>query len=513
MAALRVLIVEDNDDDTLLLLAELRRGGFEPQYRRVDNEAAMQAALAEGEWQAVLADHQMPEFSALAALRTLQASGLDLPFIIVSGVIDEATAVAAMKAGAHDFVVKGNLARLTPALARELREADLRRRRVAAEAALQAVQRRFRHLVEQIAVVVFEAQEGRLVYVSPQIENLLGYSPAEWLGAPDIWERCLHPDDRERVKADFDRPRTPGEAYQAEYRLVARDGRAVWVLDETRPLGGEGSFIGVYVDITARKEAEQALVRSERELRVMSDQLALAARRAALGELAASVAHQLNNPLALLSLRLEQLRARAAPGAPEGEWLAEMEAASERMGQLVANLLNDDDRRVRQITTLDLCEEAGRALEFVRFPMSLRNVTCALECAEGVPSLRGDRQDLRQVLMHLFNNAGEAMPEGGTLTVRVQAAELGGQAAVAVEVADTGMGIAPEDLPRVWDTFYSTRPSRSGAGLGLPVSRRLVAEHGGTIELSSTVGQGTTARIVLPVRPGQPADLLPEDDN
>jgi DNA-binding NtrC family response regulator len=130
---LRVLNVEDSEDDTILLLRELRRGGYDPTYERVDTPETMTAALAEQTWDVVICDYNMPHFSASAALTLLKKNGLDLPFIILSGSIGEETAVAAMKAGAHDYIMKGNPARLIPAIERELSEAEVRRERKRAQ--------------------------------------------------------------------------------------------------------------------------------------------------------------------------------------------------------------------------------------------------------------------------------------------------------------------------------------------------------------------------------------------
>ncbi|MBN3926890.1 response regulator [Nostoc sp. NMS4] len=124
---LRVLLVEDSEDDALLLLRELQRGDYEVTFERIDTPTAMKTAIAGQTWDIVICDYSMPTFSAPAALKQVKESGLDLPFIIVSGTIGEDTAVAAMKAGAHDYIIKGNLARLTPAVARELREALVQR--------------------------------------------------------------------------------------------------------------------------------------------------------------------------------------------------------------------------------------------------------------------------------------------------------------------------------------------------------------------------------------------------
>lgn len=136
--SLHLLLIEDSEADALLLLRELRRSGYQPKLERVDTPLAMQAALSKNKWDLIICDYSMPEFSAPAALQILQASGLDLPFIIVSATVGEEIAVAAMRAGAHDYLLKGNLTRLVPAIERELREAEVRLARKQAEEQLKA---------------------------------------------------------------------------------------------------------------------------------------------------------------------------------------------------------------------------------------------------------------------------------------------------------------------------------------------------------------------------------------
>src|SRR5579871_1797719 len=166
---LRVLIVDDSESDAQLLVWELRRAGYHPSFERVDTAEAMGAALARQQWDVVISDYTMPGFSGRNALQLLRASGLDLPFIIVSESIDEAVAVQVMKAGAHDYLMKGNLKRLSVSIERELREAAVRREHRQAQERLRQSEERFRQLAESITEVFWltNPQKSEVLYVSP----------------------------------------------------------------------------------------------------------------------------------------------------------------------------------------------------------------------------------------------------------------------------------------------------------------------------------------------------------
>ncbi len=173
---IRVLIVEDSEDDTTLLARELRRGGYEPVYVRVETAGDMSTALHQDEWDIVVSDYYMPRFSGMDAYRVLQESGLDIPFIMVSGKIGEETAVEAMLAGVQDYIMKDNLHRLVPAVQRELQEAQSRRERRRAEEELrryrehleELVRERTAELTRQIEVLQLEVAERERVEAALQ---------------------------------------------------------------------------------------------------------------------------------------------------------------------------------------------------------------------------------------------------------------------------------------------------------------------------------------------------------
>ena len=255
------------------------------------------------------------------------------------------------------------------------------------------------------------------------------------------------------------------------------------------------------------------------ELRAMSQQLWQAAKLATMGELAASIAHELNNPLGTISLRIESLLARTSDDHPNHRPLTIVEQEVERMAGLVSNLLHFSRSSAGpQISTVDVRVELENTLELMHYHLRNREVAVVQEFADDVPLIHADRQRLRQVFLNLFANATDAMPEGGTLTLRVRPAEAGragstvtdaparGAAsrppALVIEIADTGVGIDPVLLGRVLEPFYTTKPEGKGTGLGLAICRRIVQEHHGTFELESAPGRGTTVRIMLPTSNG-----------
>src|SRR5919106_650633 len=290
IGTLRVLLVEDSENDAMLLLRELRRGGYEPLSQRVctpeDMEKALRSAEARDEpFQVVISDYYMPRFRAPYALRLLRELGYDVPFIVVSGKIGEDAAVEIMKAGANDYLTKENMNRLCPAIEREVREAEVRGERERAEKALGLSEDRFRRLVEQIPAVTYVQEPidsdtpKAITYMSPQYEAMLGYPPEKEILDEEHWLRVLHPDDRERVLAEELRTDETGEPYRIEYRLIASDGRVVWVHDEATLIKDEEGnslyWLGVQYDITEQKRTEEEFSKSEERFRATFEQAAV----------------------------------------------------------------------------------------------------------------------------------------------------------------------------------------------------------------------------------------------
>ncbi|MDP3220468.1 MAG: PAS domain S-box protein [Deltaproteobacteria bacterium] len=269
-APLRVLIVEDDPSDAKLVAVELSRAGRAVEVERVEDADAMRAALANARWDLVISDWSMPRFSALAALEVLKSTGLDLPFIVVSGTIGEERAVAALHGGAHDFVLKDRLARLLPAVERELRERAERAARRSAQQALRAQEARFRSLIEKSEDgISLTGRDGEVIYLSPAAERILGCTSAERVGRSAL--ELLHPDDREAVRANTAAlGRQPGASATIEFRVLRPDGAACWVEGTATNLLDDptvGAVIGNFRDVSERKRGVDALRASEERYR------------------------------------------------------------------------------------------------------------------------------------------------------------------------------------------------------------------------------------------------------
>src|ERR687898_2110214 len=227
--ALKVLLVEDSEDDALLLVRTLRRGGYDTTWERVDTAADMEAALDGRDWDLVISDHSMLAFSSLAALGLLRRKGfVDLPFIIVSGRIGEDAAVAAMKAGADDYLMKDNLARLNSAIERELRDAEVRRERRQAE-------EKYRSIFENAVEGIFQTTvEGRFLTANPALARMFGYeSPEELLAAISDVEDQLYVEPGRREEF-YQLALRDGFVSSFEVQMHRKDGNPVWISANAR---------------------------------------------------------------------------------------------------------------------------------------------------------------------------------------------------------------------------------------------------------------------------------------
>src|SRR5688572_3129564 len=221
-ARLRVLIVEDSEDDARLLLREIQRGGYEVDSERVQTAASMQAALDHQTWDLVISDHSMPQFDSRAALVLLQKTGQDIPFITVSGTMGEEIAVGMMKAGAHDYLMKGNLSRLVPAIERELAQARVRQERKQADAARARSEQAYQILFENVPIGLYRTSaDGQILDANPAMVDMFGYKGREAMLKTNIVDLYVDPATDQKFRDEMEKSDTIS-GFNAEYHRQDR---------------------------------------------------------------------------------------------------------------------------------------------------------------------------------------------------------------------------------------------------------------------------------------------------
>ncbi len=497
MRPLKVLIVEDNANDAELLVRELDRVGFEPEYERTDTADGLYRLLGAAGWDLVLSDYSLPGFSALEALAIVQASGLSIPFIIVSGTIGEDTAVEAMRKGAADYLLKDRLGRLGPAVEHALEQGRLRRETRRAQDALAESEERFRQLAENIQEVfwISDAHTGRMLYVSPAFERVWGVAARELYSQPSRWVDAVHPDDR--VAVDQAASRKAEGGYELEFRIVRPDESVRWIRDRAFPVRNRDGvvyrIVGVAEDITERRRLEERFLRTQ--------------RMEVIGSLTSGITHDLNNILSSMLMAAGLVKSRTKE-ARDREMLVTIEKGAQRGARMIAQLLTFSRGSEGTRTSLRpgvIVDEVAGLLR-ATFP---RIIDVQVKVPPYLHNVLADATQLHQVLMNLCVNARDAMTGGGRIMMAAENRELDDHEAkahanakpgpyVMLKVADNGAGMPAPILERIFDPFFTTKDPGKGTGLGLSSVLGIVKSHGGFVTVTSEVGKGSEFRVFLP---------------
>jgi PAS domain S-box-containing protein len=367
------------------------------------------------------------------------------------------------------------------------------------EEGLRAAEAKYRTLVERLPIGTYINSFGTTLsplYVSPQLEELTGYPLEQWK-EPGFVSRLIHPDDRARVLEEVVRTHELGETFSDDYRLLAADGRVVWVHDETVAVygdGGERLFLqGFMLDISERKQLEQQLLHAQ--------------KLDAVGRLAGGVAHDFNNLLTAISGYAEFLLAGLAEGDPLREDAIEIQRAADRAAALTRQLLAFSRRQVLQPQPLDLGEVA-RDLEGLLGRLLGEHVELHAATPESEAIVTADPGQIEQVILNLALNARDAMPDGGTLAIDVGCVDvepgddrhptLPPGPYVSLSVSDTGTGMDPETRGQLFEPFFTTKGPGKGTGLGLATVYGIAAQSGGDVTVETEPGQGSTFTVLLP---------------
>jgi PAS domain S-box-containing protein len=508
---LHAIVIEDNEDDAILMVREVQRNDYDVQWQRVQTAPEFRAVLARGPIDVILADYTLPQFSAPDALAILRESDLDIPFLVVSGTIGEDTAVALVKSGANDYVMKKNMRRLGQIVERELREVASRRRRAEIERALRDSEEQYRTLFESMNIgVVYQNTDGAIISANPAAQRILGLTLDQMQGrtSTDPRWKPVHEDG-----SPF-----PGEEHPAmvalrtgqEVRDVtvgianAQDGECRWLrvsaVPQFRP--GERSPYQVFAtfeDITASR-------RTEAEKDAMQAKLLQSQKMEAIGELAAGVAHDFNNLLTGILGNVAIMRGAVAPRDQLLEYLNAMELSARRAADLTRGLLTFGRSAVVMPIPMDPKAAVENALLIVQQSLPA-TIDIVRDYAPNLWTIVMDQSQLTQIVLNLAVNARDAMNGRGTITIHVQNMAVDEAHAsshelarpgdfVRVSIHNTGPAIPSEIMEHLFEPFHTTKPS--GTGLGLSIVYGAVQQADGWITATSDPQAGTTFDIFLP---------------
>jgi PAS domain S-box-containing protein len=492
-------LLEDSTPDAELIQELLEADHFVCEVTRAQTRAEFVAGLEDAGINLILADYKLPSFDGLSALKLALAARADLPFIFVSGSLGEEVAIEAVKIGATDYVVKSRLSRLVPSVQRALREARDRADRKKAE---EAFRRSEIYLAEaqrlsQTGSFGWDVLTGEL-YWSEETYRIFG---CELTTKPtmDLAIDRTHPDDRMLFRQIIDRASIERTGFTAERRLMMANGAVKHIRVVAQRTAGEDPrsllFMGAVMDITERKRAEE-----ERErLRQLEADLAHMNRVSMMGELAASLAHEIKQPIAAAVIHAQtctQWLLRDAPDVTEAsEAASAMVADAKRAGGIIDRVSSLYRRGTPERELVDLNEIVREMRMLLGDTANRSAVSIRTDLDPELPTTTADRVQLQQVLMNLMLNGIEAMQDtGGELTVASKRTE---DDQPLISVSDTGIGLSIDKAERIFEAFFTTKPR--GTGMGLSISRRIIASHGGHLWASPNTGRGATFQFTLPV--------------
>jgi len=333
------------------------------------------------------------------------------------------------------------------------------------------------------------------VWATERCRELFGFTPEEPLTYGSLLKR-VHPQDRESKHQASQLALIKGNLYDTQYRVTLPDGSERWIHAMGRAdydAGGRPTrMLGVCRDITVRRRAEV-------ETQELRQELAHASRVTMLGQLASTLAHEINQPLGAILRNAEAAELFLKMVPPDLEEvqaiLADIRKDDHRAGGVIDRMRSLLRRRPLESEPMEIAGLVGEVAALMRGDAAARHVTLETSVPDGLPAVRGDRVQIQQVLLNLILNAMDAMPDGERLVT--VCARLDGAGTVEIAVSDTGPGIPPDQAGRLFDPFFTTKPQ--GMGIGLAISRTIIEAHGGSIRAENNAERGATFRVTLPV--------------
>ena len=490
---LRVLILEDSEMDAELVLHELRRAGYEPDWRRVDNEADYLSCLST-DLDVVLADYSMPQFNALRALQLMKKQGMDMPFIIVTGTAGEEAVAECMRQGARDYLLKDRLGRLGSAVERVLQEKRLNDEKKRAVNALRENEEKYRSLFESSPEpIMLIGLDGTILDCNQAAESIANRPKRELIGRSFLSLGVLDEADVPVITERFAEI-IGGKLYDPfQVRVIRNDNQILWLEIHVALLKKDDAIYALQV--ISRDITEQKRIEAERENLIQE----LAARNAELEQFTYTVSHDLKSPLVTINGYIGYIEQDAASGNLERlkQDTQRIQDATNKMHALLTELLELSriGRMMNAPINIPFDDLVRDVMVIIHGQLEKHNVT--VQTQPNLSIIHGDRQRLTEVLQNLLDNAAKYMGNQTNPLVEIgQHGEEDGKPIFFVK--DNGIGIAPEYHERIFGLFNKLDPNADGTGIGLALVKRIIELHKGRIWVESKLGEGSTFYFTLP---------------
>ncbi len=496
MSEQKKVFVADDDPTALFSLKELlSKSGF--LVESTDSPGEVVARVNNFKPHLILLDLVMPGLDGFTVCETLQGDKKTrgIPIIAISGLAGYADMERAYNLGVVAYFTKPYDFQK---LLKEINSA------IAYKEALQE-ERNFISAVLDTAgaLIVVLDRQGRIVRWNAACELITGYAFQE-IENKCPWDIFLKPQEKEEARAAFENSYSGQFPRKSENCWITKNGALRTIAwSDTALTDSDGTIkniVSTGIDITERTLAEERLQDAYDELRRAQIQLVQSAKMAAIGRIANWVAHEIKNPLAIIIQGTDYLKSQVASEPALREPAQRITDAALRADRIVKDLLNFSRQSTSSQEEKEIPPVIEESLSLVEHQMSLRNVQILREFPSYTPKVKMDVNQMKQVFINILINAVEAMPGGGKISIVVgETKEETGRRNLEIVFSDTGEGILEENIPKVFETFFSTKKKEGSAGLGLPITKEIVEKHGGRIMIESKTGKGTSVRIKLPV--------------
>ena len=500
---LTILIVEDSEDDALILIHKLKKGGFTPDYKRVETADTMRSALTEKNWDIVITDHNLPAFNSISALSVLNEIKPDLPLIVLSGDINQNIAVDAMRLGARDYIMKDDTTRLIPAIERELHESSTRKKMLRTE---EKNKRNLQAIMDHSPTVVCVTDiHGCYTFVNQKFEKLFH------VNRKDIIGKTGH-DFLPKIIADvfirnYETILQQGISIETEEVIPIDDGNHSYVCIRFPLFDDDGSIYAICAistDITDRKRQDEQLRRSQ--------------KMDALGKLTGGIAHDYNNMLSIIMGYADLLESKLTDQPNLAKYAYQIQHAGERGARLTQKLLAFSRKNITDAQCININTLLHNEQHMLEKTLTAR-IKLIFDLDDNLWDVHLDVNDMEDAIINISINAMHAMKNEGQLTFKTHNEFIDDTDAkqlkittgkyVTLNITDTGCGMNHTMLDEIFDPFFTTK-GEMGTGLGLSQVYGFVQSCGGTIKVYSEVNKGTSFTVYFPRHIGNELSELPE---